>query len=102
MDSYERRHTLRQFLRYGGYLRWQNGGTIRHRSSQSERRRLWNRIRRKPELDHVRLLFRPQRIRHIPAIRWLCRKLERIKTVVAVPIGGRVKRGVSEDLCPPT
>ena len=36
-----RRHTLRQFLRYGGYLQWQNGGTIRHRSSQSERQRLW-------------------------------------------------------------
>jgi hypothetical protein len=48
------------------------------------------RIRRKPELDHVRPLFRPQRIRHIPAIRWLCRKLERIKAIGAVPDGGRV------------
>lgn len=85
VGSHERRHTLRQFLRYGGYLQWQNGGTIRHRSSQSERRRLRNRIRGKPELDHVRPIFRPQRIRHIPAIRWLRRKLERIKTVDAVP-----------------
>ena len=82
---YERRHALRQLHRYGGYLQRQDGGAIRHLSSQSERRRLWYRIRGKPELDHVRPLFRPQRIRHVPTIRWLCRKLDRRKAVVAVP-----------------
>ena len=85
VDSHERRHALRQLHRYSGYLQRQDGGAIRHLSSQSERRRLWYRIRGKPELDHVRPLFRPQRIRHVPTIRWLCRELDRSKAVVAVP-----------------
>ena len=85
VDSHERRHALRQLHRYSGYLQRQDGGAIRHLSSQSERRRLWYRIRGKPELDHVRPLFRPQRIRHVPTIRWLFRELDRSKAVVAVP-----------------
>ena len=36
-----------------------------------------------PDLEHVRPFLGPQRLRFIPAIRWMCRKLDRIKTVIA-------------------
>ena len=96
VDSYERRHALRQFHRYRRHLQRQNGGAIRYRSSQSEWRRVRSWIGRKPELDHVRALFQPQRIRHIPTIRWLCRELDRSKAVAAVPGDGRGQRRIDE------
>ena len=94
MGSYQRRLALRHLLRHGGHYRQQDGGAIRHRSSQSQWLHVWNRIRRQPDLEHVRPLRWPQRLRFVSAIRWMCRKLDRIKTVIA-PAGCLAKRRVS-------
>ena len=83
MGSYQRRLALRHLLRHGGHHGQQDGGAIRHRSSQSEWLDVWNRIRRGPDLEHVRPFLGPQRLRFIPAIRWMCRKLDWFKTVIA-------------------
>ena len=82
MGSYQCRLALRHLLRHGGHHRQQDGGAIRHRSSESEWLHVWNRSRWGPNLEHVRPFLGPQWLRYIPAIRWMCRKLDRIKTVV--------------------
>ena len=75
-------------------------GEAQFRSSQSKWLHDVRRIRLRFELEQFRPFLGPQRLRFIRAFRWMCRTLDRIKTVVANFGSYRVRRSAISQAIP--
>ena len=94
----------------GSDLRRQHRATSHHRRKDHRgtqfrsRRSKWihdvRRIRLRFELEQFRPFLGPQRLRFIRAFRWMCRTLDRIKTVVANFGSYRVRRSAISQAIP--